>query len=73
MKMPIITTNNISTKELISIVTGVGIALGGIVALLSYVNQKKHNELKKENSKLEHQIKKLQLMKLQNDVNGTIV
>ena len=72
MKTPII-TSNISRKELISIVTGVGIAMAGIVALLSYLNNKKHDEIKKENAKLENEIKKLQLAKLQYDVNGTII
>ena len=69
MKTPII-TSNISRKELISIMTGIGIAMAGIVALLSYLNQKKHDEIKKENAKLENEIKKLQLAKLQYDVNG---
>ena len=60
-------------NELISIITGVGIALAGIVALLSYMNQKKHDEMKKENAKLENEIKKLQLTKLKNDVNGSLI
>ena len=68
-----LTTSNISRKELISIVTGLGIATAGIVALLSYLNQKKHDEIKKENAKLENEIKKLQLAKLQYDINGTII
>ena len=73
MKMQITPTSKISSKELVSIITGVGIALAGIVALLSYMNQKKHDEIKKENSKLENEIKKLQLTKLQNDVNGSLL
>jgi hypothetical protein len=71
--MPITPTSKISRGELISIITGVGIALAGIVALLSYLNQKKHDEIKKENSKLENEIKKLQLTKLKNDVNGSLI
>jgi len=73
MKIPITPTSNLSSKELVSIITGVGIALAGIVALLTYINQKKHEEMKKENTKLEHEIKKLQLTKLKNDVNGSLV
>lgn len=73
MKMQITPQSKISSKELVSIITGVGIALAGIVALLSYMNQKKHDEMKKENAKLENEIKKLQLTKLQNDVNGSLI
>ena len=72
MRTPIIQTSNINSKELISIITGVGIALAGIVALLSYLNQKKHDELKKENAKLENEIKKLTLAKLKYDVTGNL-
>lgn len=73
MRTPMLATSNISRKELISIMTGIGIAMAGIVALLTYINNKKHDEIKKENAKLENEIKKLQLAKLQYDVNGTII
>jgi len=73
MRTPMLPTSNINRKEMISIITGVGIALAGIVALLSFINQKKHDQLKKENAKLENEIKKLQLVKLQSDVNGSMI
>lgn len=73
MKMPNTPTNKLSRKELVTIITGVGVALGGIIALLNYINQRQHNEIKKENTKLENEIKRLQLTKLKNDVKGTII
>jgi mannose/fructose/N-acetylgalactosamine-specific phosphotransferase system component IIC len=40
--------------------------LGTIVALATYMNQKKHNEVEKELFELEKEIKRLELNKLKN-------
>lgn len=47
------------------IIAGLG-ALGGIVALLIYLDQKKHNQVQKEIFELDKEIKMLQLQKLKN-------
>jgi hypothetical protein len=47
------------------IIAGLG-ALGGIVALLVYLDQKKHNDVQKEIFALDKEIKLLQLKKLKN-------
>jgi hypothetical protein len=47
------------------LIAGLG-ALGGIVALLVYLDQKKHNEVEKEIFALDKEIKLLQLKKLKN-------
>jgi len=47
------------------IIAGLG-ALGGIVALLVYLDQKKHNAVQKEIFELDKEIKMLQLEKLKN-------
>jgi ketopantoate reductase len=47
------------------LIAGLG-ALGGIVALLVYLDQKKHNEVQKELFALDKEIKTLQLQKLKN-------
>lgn len=46
-------------------------AIGGLVALFAYLNQKKHNAVERELFELDKQIKTLQLLKMQNgqDVN----
>ncbi len=41
-------------------------ALGGIVALLVYLDQKKHNQVQKELFALDKEIKIMQLQKLKN-------
>jgi hypothetical protein len=47
------------------LIAGLG-ALGGIVALLVYLDQKKHNAVEKEIFDLDREIKLLQLKKLKN-------
>jgi hypothetical protein len=47
------------------LIAGLG-ALGGIVALLVYLDQKKHNAVEKEIFELDREIKLLQLKKLKN-------
>jgi hypothetical protein len=42
------------------------IILGGIVGVLVYVNQRKHNQVEKELFELDKEIKTLQLSKLKN-------
>ena len=42
------------------------IVIGGVVGILVYVNQKKHNEVEKELFALAKEIKTLQLSKLKN-------
>jgi len=50
------------------LIAGLG-ALGGIVALLVYLDQKKHNSVEKEIFELDKEIKLLQLRKLKNGQN----
>jgi hypothetical protein len=47
------------------LIAGLG-ALGGIVALLVYLDQKKHNQVQKELFALDKEIKIMQLQKLKN-------
>lgn len=47
------------------LIAGLG-ALGGIVAVLVYLDQKKHNQVEKEIFELDKEIKLLQLKKLKN-------
>lgn len=47
------------------LIAGLG-ALGGIVALLVYLDQKKHNSVQKEIFALDKEIKLMQLQKLKN-------
>lgn len=42
------------------------IVIGGVVGILVYINQRKHNEVEKELFELDKEIKTLQLSKLKN-------
>ena len=57
--------NILQEKKLKWIIAGLG-ALGGIVAMLVYLDQKKHNKVQKELFELDKEIKILQLSKLKN-------
>jgi len=59
------TIDILQEKKLKWIIAGLG-ALGGIVAMLVYLDQKKHNEVQKELFALDKEIKLLQLQKMKN-------
>lgn len=62
---------DILQERKISFLIGALTAVGGLVALFAYLNQKKHNAVERELFALDKQIKLLQLKKMQNgeDVN----
>jgi len=60
-------------KNFLLIAGGIGALLGGMVALLSYVNMKQHREFLKRNAILENEIKKLQLIQLKEQVTGEVI
>ena len=61
---------NLSKNQTITLIATVGVALGGFIALLEYVNSRKHKEIERKNAELENQIKQLQLLKLSSDLEG---
>ena len=58
-----------SEKNLLLLVGSVGALLGGVVAIMAYVNMKEHREFVKRNAVLDNEIKKLQLQQLKEDVS----
>lgn len=59
-------------KDFLLIAGGVGALLGGLVALMTYVNMKQHREFLKRNAQLENEIKKLQLQQLREEMIGKV-
>lgn len=59
-------------KDFLLIAGGVGALLGGMVALMTYVNMKQHREFLKRNAQLENEIKKLQLQQLREEMIGKV-
>jgi hypothetical protein len=47
-------------------------AVGGLVALFAFLNQKKHNAVERELFELDKRIKMLQLKKLQNGEDANV-
>ena len=66
------TTMGMTKQQTYNLISAIGIATAGLIALLTYVNTKKHRELEQKNAALENQIKQLQLLKLSTDLNGKI-
>ena len=62
----------LSKQQTFGLISAIGIATAGLIALLTYVNTKKHREFQQKNAALENQIKQLQLLKLSSDLNGKV-
>jgi len=60
----------LNKQQTFALITAIGVGIGGLIALLEYVNTKKHRELTQKNAELENQIKQLQLLKLTSDLDG---
>jgi DNA-binding transcriptional MerR regulator len=60
----------LNKQQTIGLITALGVGIAGIIALLEYVNTKKHRQLQQKNAELENQIKQLQLIKLTSDLDG---
>jgi len=61
---------HLNKAQTITLVASVGVFLAGLIAVVEYVNTRKHREMQKKNAELENQIKQLTLKKLQVDLNG---
>jgi hypothetical protein len=57
---------DILQEKKIRFLVGALTAIGGLVALFAFLNQKKHNAVERELFELDKRIKMLQLKKLQN-------
>ena len=68
MRMGIVA--KLSKSQTVAIVTAIGVGLAGIIAVLEYVNSRKHKEVQRKNAELENQIKQLQLLKLSSDLDA---
>lgn len=71
MKISPLHIDLLQEKKLKWIIAGIG-ALGGIVALLVYLDQKKHNVVQKEIFDLDREIKMLQLQRLKNGKSANV-
>jgi hypothetical protein len=61
---------SLNKGQTIALITSVGVLLAGTIAVVEYINTKRHRELQQKNAELENKIKQLQLIKLTSEVNG---
>ena len=57
-------------RNTVYLLGGIGALLGGLVAVLTYVNMKEHREMVKRNAELENQIKQVDLALKRSQLNG---
>jgi hypothetical protein len=63
---------DILQEKKIRFLVGALTAVGGLVALFAFLNQKKHNAVERELFELDKRIKMLQLKKLQNGEDANV-
>lgn len=57
-------------RNTIYLLGGIGALLGGIVAVMSYINMREHREYMKRNAKLENEIKMIELAMKKSQIDG---
>jgi hypothetical protein len=57
-------------RNTIILLGGIGALLGGIVAVLSYINTREHREYQARNAKLENEIKMIELAMKKSQIDG---
>ena len=50
----------------------IGVGVGGLIALLEFLKNKKTKELQQKNAELENKIKQLEILKLSKDLDGVV-
>jgi hypothetical protein len=61
---------SLNKQQTIALITSVGVLLAGTIAVIEYMNTRRHRELQRKNAELENKIKQLQLIKLTSEVDG---
>lgn len=57
-------------RNTIYLLGGIGALLGGIVAVMSYINSREHREYQARNAKLENEIKLIELAMKKSQIDG---
>ena len=61
---------SLNKQQTIALITSVGVLLAGTIAVIEYMNTRKHRDLQRKNAELENKIKQLQLIKLSSEMDG---
>jgi hypothetical protein len=57
-------------RNTIYLLGGIGALLGGIVAVMSYINSREHRDYQARNAKLENEIKLIELAMKKSQIDG---
>lgn len=68
--MKVALMGSLNKQQTIALITSVGVLLAGTIAVIEYMNTRRHRELQRKNAELENKIKQLQLIKLTSEVDG---
>ena len=70
--MKVAIMGNLNKGQTIALITSVGVLLAGTIAVVEFLNTRRHRELQRKNGELENRIKQLQLMKLTSELEDTL-
>ncbi len=62
----------LNKNEIFALITAIGVGVGGLIALLEFLKNKKTKELQQKNAELENKIKQLEILKLSKDLDGVV-
>jgi hypothetical protein len=62
----------LNNREIFALITAIGVGVGGLIALLEFLKNKKTKELQQKNAELENKIKQLEILKLSKDLDGVV-
>jgi hypothetical protein len=68
--MKIAVMGSLNKGQTIALITSVGVLLAGTIAVIEYLNSRRHRELQRKNAELENKIKQIQLVKLTSELEG---
>jgi hypothetical protein len=68
--MKVAIMGSLNRNQTIALITSVGVLLAGTIAVVEYLNTRRHRELQQKNAELENKIKQLQLVKLTSELEG---
>ena len=68
--MKVALMGSLNKGQTIALITSVGVLLAGTIAVVEFLNTRRHRDLQRKNAELENRIKQLQLVKLTNEVEN---
>jgi hypothetical protein len=68
--MKVAVVGSLNKAQTIALITSIGVLLAGTIAVIEFLNTRRHRELQRKNGELENRIKQLQLVKLTSELEN---